>query len=65
MNRHLLIMILCCAIPLALIIALPYLKFTFSSNGWFLLVLLLCPIAHLFMMCGHSDHQKPKGGDAS
>jgi len=65
MNRHVLIMLLCCAIPLALIFALPYLGVTLSSSGWLLLVLLLCPFMHLFMMRGHGNdhhHDKPKGG---
>lgn len=66
MNRHLLIMLLCCAIPLALIFALPYLGVTLLSSGWLLLVLLLCPLMHLFMMGGHNKdhhHDKPKGGE--
>ena len=56
MNRHLLLMVLCCTIPLALIFALPYLGVSLSSSGWLLLVLLLCPLMHLLMMRGHGSH---------
>ena len=53
MNRHLLLMVLCCAIPLGLIFALPYLGVSLPSSSWILLVLLICPLVHFFMMRGH------------
>lgn len=63
MNRHLLIMLLCCAVPLALIFALPYLGLTLSSSGWFVLAVLICPLMHLFMMRSHNHHDKAEGGE--
>lgn len=60
MSRHMLLMIVCCAVPLALILALPYLGVSLSSSGWLLLVLLLCPLLHLFLMRGHG-HAEKKG----
>ena len=67
MNRHVLLMVLCCAIPLVLILALPYLGVSLASSGWLLLVLVLCPLMHLLMMRGHGGHghnhgQGEKGG---
>ena len=56
MNWHVLLMALCCAIPLGLIFALPYLRVSLSSGGWLLLVLLLCPLVHLLMMRRHRGH---------
>ena len=61
MRRHLLILLLSCAIPLVLIFALPYLDAALSSSGWLLLVLLLCPFMHLFMHRHGNHHQdEPK-----
>lgn len=70
LNRHLLIMVLCCAIPLGLIFALPYLGVSLSSSGWLLLILLLCPLMHILMMGrhgseGHAHDESQKGGDPS
>ncbi len=54
-HNHSLMMVICCAVPLVLIAGLYFLGF---SNYAFWLVLLLCPIMHLFMMkdMGHSKH---------
>jgi hypothetical protein len=54
-QNHLLAMVLCCAIPIVGILAL-------SASGvlgsWaYFLVILLCPLGHIFMMRGmHSSH---------
>jgi O-antigen ligase len=53
-------MILCCAVPLTLIIILS-LTGTLGSWGFFALML-LCPIMHVLMMRGHtSSHNDIKG----
>lgn len=55
-TKHMLLMILCCAIPLALIFALPRLNVSLGSLGFFL-ILLLCPLMHFLLMRGaHSSH---------
>lgn len=46
-NKHLLIMILCCAIPILAIILLS--KYFDNKNFAFLLIL-LCPLAHIVLM---------------
>jgi hypothetical protein len=60
MNRHLLIMLLCCLIPIAVLGAI----FLFGipvSNVLFVGVLLLCPLLHLLMMKagGHAHDEAP------
>ncbi|MHB1413799.1 MAG: DUF2933 domain-containing protein [Chloroflexota bacterium] len=58
-SRHALLMILCCAIPLALIAAVTVLQIDLGTVGYWA-ILLLCPLMHLFMMRGmhgHGDHQ--------
>ena len=58
-QNHLLGMILCCAIPLIGILALSYLGIL-GSWGYYAM-LLLCPVAHIFMMRGmHSQSQGTK-----
>lgn len=51
-NNHLLLMVLCCAIPIILIIGFTLL-FKRSSNYLIWLIILLCPLMHFFMMKGH------------
>jgi cytochrome b561 len=57
-QNHLLAMVLCCAIPVVGILAL-------SASGvlgsWaYFLMILLCPLGHIFMMRGmHSSHAEP------
>jgi hypothetical protein len=51
-KNHSLAMIICCAIPLTLIVILS-LTGTLGSWGFFALML-LCPILHIFMMRGHT-----------
>ena len=62
MNRHILIMILCCAIPLGLIFLLPYMGVSLSSGALLFFIVLLCPLMHLLMMGkhghGHGDEDE-------
>lgn len=55
MRRHLLIMVICCAIPLGLIFALPYIGT--SLGGWYGVILLLCPLIHFLMMTKKGGHR--------
>ena len=48
MKRHLLIMVICCAVPLGLIFVLPYIGT--SLGGWYAVILILCPLLHLLLM---------------
>lgn len=48
-HNHWLMMIICCGIPLILLIILIYV-FDLSNKYLFWFVLLLCPIMHYFMM---------------
>lgn len=58
-QNHLLAMVLCCAIPLIGILALSYLGIL-GSWGYYAM-LLLCPLAHIFMMRGmHSNSRDTK-----
>ena len=58
-QNHFIAMALCCAIPLAGILALSSLG-VLGSWGYFAL-LLICPLGHLFMMGGiHAHSQKVK-----
>jgi hypothetical protein len=54
-QNHFLAMVLCCAIPIIGILAL---SATGVLGSWaYLLVFLLCPLGHIFMMRGmHSSH---------
>lgn len=66
-NRYILLPVLCWAIPLALIFALPYLGLTHSSSGWLVLIVLFCPVIHLLLVRrqGNAPHQRgQKGGEA-
>ncbi|MCL4395272.1 MAG: DUF2933 domain-containing protein [Chloroflexi bacterium] len=49
--RHLLIMLACCLIPMALLGAVLLLRIDLGSIGIFALML-LCPLLHVFMMRG-------------
>ena len=54
---HMLIMLICCLVPILLILAL--VKFGISSRTLFLLLILLCPLGHFFMMRGgHKGHKQ-------
>lgn len=57
-KKHMLLMLLCCLVPIVLMIGLRYLnlkgialpKFSYS------LIFLLCPLMHIFMMKGMMGH---------
>ena len=51
-GNHLLLMVICCLVPAILIIVLLPL---FKEN-WIWLIILLCPLLHIFMMKGHTNH---------
>ncbi len=57
-KKHVLIMIACCLIPLAAVIAIFLFKIPVSKVFLFGLFL-LCPLSHFFMMgtMGHGDHE--------
>lgn len=59
MGKHLLMMVVCCAIPLLLIGAAVYF-FGLSKSYLYWSILLLCPLMHLFMM--KDMHKHPKKG---
>lgn len=54
-NRHALLMIACCAVPLALIAAVTLFRIDLGGIGYWA-ILLLCPLMHLFMMRGMHNH---------
>lgn len=65
-KNHLLLMVVCCGVPIILI----YIYFYFfKDNGigdkWIWIIFLLCPVMHIWMMKGHtgSDHSVGHKGD--
>ncbi len=54
-SKHMLIMALCCLVPLAAIFMVSVLGIPLSSLGTVALVL-LCPLMHIFMMRGMGHH---------
>ena len=53
LKNHSLAMVLCCAIPLALIVIL---SMTGTLVSWgFYALMLLCPVLHIVMMRGHTS----------
>ena len=61
-HNHVLLMIICCIVPLALVFMLVYL-FGFSRSYLFWVVLLLCPVMHYFMMKDMHNNKKKKKGE--
>jgi len=58
-NNHMLLMLVCCLVPLAIVYAgIYFLGWSNSILTWS--ILLLCPLAHIFMMKGHEGHQGKK-----
>ncbi len=60
LGRHALLMILCCAIPLALLAAVALFRIDLGSIGS-LAFLLLCPLLHIGMMWGMRGGHHGKG----
>ncbi|MEK6954399.1 MAG: DUF2933 domain-containing protein [Candidatus Micrarchaeota archaeon] len=62
-NNHMLLMVLCCLIPLVLIFGASYFGLNLRNYSW--LILLLCPLFMMWMMKdmhgGHAGH----GGNAA
>lgn len=62
-HNHFLLMALCCLAPILIVfIVLPL--FRGNSDGWIWLIILLCPLSHIFMMRGHrhDDNCKKEEG---
>jgi len=57
-HNHALMMIVCCGVPLLLLIGAIYF-FGISRSYLFWAVLLLCPLSHYFMMRHMHDDKKP------
>ncbi len=56
MNRkHVLLMVLCCLIPLAALAAVSIFRVP-ANTVIFVAIVLACPAMHLFMMKGMTDH---------
>ena len=64
MNRSGLAMVLCIAIPLGLIIALPYVWMSTWSDGWLLVVVLVCPLLHLLLIRRDAHLGEDQEGDS-
>lgn len=58
-GNHALLMVICCAVPLALLAAVFVFNVPIGTVGLFV-IMLACPLMHVFMMrgMGHGDHQK-------
>ena len=64
LNHHW-VMVLGCLIPLAALFVLPAIGVDLGGGLWILLIV-LCPISHLFMMRGMQDHHNKKAdGDGT
>jgi Protein of unknown function (DUF2933) len=66
LSRHMLIMVLCCLIPLAALSAIFIFKVPVSQTLTFGLIL-LCPLGHLLMMGmmgGHGHEHEANGSQA-
>lgn len=66
-ENHSLAMLICCAVPLALILAVSVFNIPIGTIGTYLLFL-LCPLMHIFMMRGMnhgSQHAGHHGGRAT
>jgi amino acid permease len=61
-QNHLLLMIICCALPLVVLLVFVY-GFGIRNNYIWWAAILLCPISHLIMMrFMHDDDKGSKGG---
>lgn len=57
-KNHSLLMVLCCLAPIVLIIG--FLFLFKGSNYWVWLIILLCPLMHIWMMKGHRGKDSNK-----
>ena len=58
-KNHFLLMALCCLAPIILVVGFLSL-FKGSSNSWFWLIVLLCPLLHIIIMRGHKHGEVSK-----
>ena len=56
-HNHTLMMILCCGIPLLILLVAVY-YFGLSKSYLFWVILILCPLSHYFMMKHMHDNKK-------
>lgn len=55
-RNHWLLMALCCLAPILIVfIVLPL--FRGNNGSWIWLIILLCPLSHIFMMRGHGHDE--------
>lgn len=59
-HNHVLMMVVCCGVPLLLLLGAVYI-FGLSKNYLFWFILLLCPLMHFFMM--KNMHKKDVAGE--
>ncbi len=63
-SGHHWLMVLCC-LPLAALFILPAIGVDLGG-GWWILLIVFCPLSHLFMMRGMRDHHNKKSdGDGT
>ncbi len=62
--NHRWLMILCCMIPLAALFILPAIGVNLGGGLWIVLIV-LCPLSHLFMMRSMYDHHNKKADEDS
>lgn len=55
-QNHLLMMAICCLAPIVLIVGVLSF-FKADNNYWAWLIILLCPLMHIFMMKGHKHNE--------
>ncbi len=58
-HNHLLLMALCCLVPVGLVAGWLYL-FKGSEGSWVWLILLLCPLMHVWMMRNNDERGSEK-----
>ena len=56
-QNHLLLMAVCCLVPIILIAGFLSL-YKRNGNDWIWLMILLCPLMHVLMMRGHWEHNQ-------
>ena len=58
-NNHAMMMVVCCAVPLILLV-IAVNVFNFNSLYLYWFVILLCPLMHILMMKDHHKHGQSK-----